>query len=243
MRADDERVGAFVDNELGPAEAEALARAAIDDPALARRIERQGRLRDHLAVAYDQRLVEPVPDRVLRLLERPAPRPVRALRAPWPSWTSLGLSAGGGFALAASIAAAIGMWNSAGSGYVAFSRTGTPLAAGALATALDRRLGGASDAVGHVQLVGSFKASDGRYCRLFNTHAQTDTVGLACKDAAGWAIAALAAGPRPETAPYRQAASSLPPAIVTALDQAGLSEPLSAEQERAARADGWRARR
>jgi hypothetical protein len=110
------------------------------------------------------------------------------------------------------------------------------LARGEIARALDRQL--ASAPAGAVAVQISFKAKDGRYCRSFSTSA---TAGLACREADGaWALQQLAAASAPGTTGMRQAASSLPPSVLAAIDSTMAGEALNAEQEKAARDAGWR---
>ncbi|RZI97718.1 MAG: hypothetical protein EOP39_27820 [Rubrivivax sp.] len=90
--------------------------------------------------------------------------------------------------------------------------------------------------LGAVAVQISFKAKDGRYCRSFSTNA---SAGLACREADGaWAlqqVASVSASGRG----MRQAASSLPPSVLAAVDAAMAGEALNAEQERMARDAGW----
>ena len=236
MTSDEDRIGAFVDDEMSPQEAEAFAREMAADPVLARQVDIQERLRSRLRGSHAAVLERPASDAVMRLLEPPRPVVV-PLRRPW---LRAAIPAGVGFALAASIAIAVGLSQGAGAGDVAVSRAGTLVARGGLAQALDQRLGTDSAAGARFQLVESFKAPDGRYCRIFRTPAQS--AGLACKDASGWTIASLASPAKREAGDYRQAASSLPRAVVAAMGDLGLSEPLSAQEEAGARAAGWAAR-
>jgi hypothetical protein len=229
-----ERIGAFVDDEMTPEEAEAFARAVADDPVLARQVDIQDRLRGKLRGSH---VVEtPAPDAIMRLLEEPRPVIV-SLRRPW---VRAAVPAGIGFALAASIAIAVGVSQFGGSGDVAVSKSGTLVAQGGLAKALDQRL--AIDAGDRFQLVESFKAADGRYCRIFRAQAPAGSAGLACKDASGWTIASLASPSKHETGDYRQAGSALPRAVVAAMDDLDLSLPLNAKEEADARAAGWAAK-
>jgi hypothetical protein len=234
MKLDEDRIGAFVDDELTSAEAEALANVAADDPALARRIRRQERLRSRLRGAYGALLDEPAPAHLVRLLAQEPP--VSAWRRPW---TRVLAPAGAGFALAASIAIVVGLWNGTGRADIALSKSGALAAKGTLAEALNHRLGTDADPTAGVQLVESFKAADGRYCRIFRSRAPIETTGLACKGSGGWAIASLASPARRPDRVYRQAGSGLPRGVVAAMDELGLSQPLTAEEEAAARAADW----
>ena len=193
--------------------------------------------RRRMAAAFDAVLDEPVPDRLKALLAEPAPAPqvvdlgaVRAQRRAMSSW-----AAWGGMAATLVLGTLIGtrLAPSADGGGSA-----QLVATGAVAQALDRQLASAPEAGAAVAVQLSFKARDGRYCRSFSTAA---VAGLACRDAGGaWAlqqVASVASGPG---GGMRQAASSLPPAVLNAVDGLIAGEALGPEQERAARDAGWR---
>lgn len=189
--------------------------------------------RQRMAAAFDDVLKEPVPDRLKALLAEPAPAPqvvdlgaARARRQGMNSW-----AAWGGMAATLVLGTVIGtrLAPSVGDGQDRL------VATGAIAQALDRQLASAPTGAVAVQL--SFKAKDGRWCRSFSTAA---AAGLACREPDGaWAlqqVAAVAAAP----SGMRQAASSLPPTVLAAVDAAMAGEALNAEQEKAARDKGWR---
>lgn len=189
--------------------------------------------RRRLSAAFDGVLDEPVPDRLKALLAEPAPAPqvvdlgaVRAQRRAMSSW-----AAWGGMAATLVLGTVIGtrLAPSVGDGQDRL------VATGAIAQALDRQLASAPAGAVAVQL--SFKAKDGRWCRSFSTAA---AAGLACREPDGaWAlqqVAAVTAAP----SGMRQAASSLPPTVLAAVDAAMAGEALNAEQEKAARDKGWR---
>lgn len=185
--------------------------------------------RRRMAAAFDDVLAEPVPARFKALLAEPAPQvvdlgAVRAQRRGMSSW-----AAWGGMAATLVLGTLIG---------TRLAPTGGDdrlLASGAIARALDTQLASAPGGAVAVQI--SFKARDGRWCRSFSTAAQA---GLACRETDGaWALRQVA----PATANgggMRQAASSLPPAVLAAIDEALAGEALNAEQEKAARDAGWR---
>ena len=189
--------------------------------------------RRRMATAFGGVLDEPVPDRLKALLAEPAPAPqvvdlgaVRAQRRAMSSW-----AAWGGMAATLVLGTLIGT-------RLAPSGTDGPdrlVATGAIARALDTQL--ASAPAGPVAVQISFKAKDGRWCRSFST---ADAAGLACREADGaWALrqgaAAGAAG-----GGMRQAASSLPPSVLAAVDEAMAGQALNAQQEKAARDAGWK---
>lgn len=185
--------------------------------------------RRRLSAAFDGVLDEPVPDRFKALLAEPAPQvvdlgAVRAQRRAMSSW-----AAWGGMAATLVLGTLIGTRLAPSGG------DDRLVARGEIARALDTQL--ASAPAGAVAVQISFKARDGRWCRSFSTAA---SAGLACREADGaWALQQLAAitasGPG-----MRQAASSLPPSVLAAVDTAMAGEALNADQEKAARDAGWR---
>ncbi|WP_156391602.1 MULTISPECIES: NepR family anti-sigma factor [unclassified Roseateles] len=182
--------------------------------------------RRRLAAAFDDVLNEPVPDRLKALLVEPvvdlgAVRAQRRSMSNWAAW--------GGMAATLVLGTLIGT-------RLAPSPGGDErlVASGAIATALEQQLASAPGGEVAVQL--SFKAKDGRWCRSFTTSA---VAGLACREADGaWALQQVATAGAAGGG-MRQAASSLPPAVLTAVDEAMAGEALNAEQERAVRDAGW----
>ncbi|RZL32099.1 MAG: hypothetical protein EOP35_20675 [Rubrivivax sp.] len=197
--------------------------------------------RQRLSAAFDGVLNEPVPDRLKALLAEPAPAPqvvelgaVRAQRRAMSSW-----AAWGGMAATLVLGTLIGtrLAPLSGSNGSNGSSGGDDrlVASGEIAKALDRQL--ASAPAGPVAVQVSFKARDGRFCRSFSTAA---SAGLACREADGaWALQQVATVAAP-TGGMRQAASSLPPGVLAAMDALMAGEALNAEQEKAARDAGWK---
>ena len=189
--------------------------------------------RRRLSAAFDGVLNEPVPDRFKALLAEPAPAPqvvdlgaVRAQRKAMSSW-----AAWGGMAATLVLGTLIGTRLAPPGG----DDTGRLVASGAIAKALDTQLASAPSGAVAVQI--SFKAKDGRFCRSFSTSA---SAGLACRDADGaWALQQVAAVSAVGGG-MRQAASSLPPSVLAAVDAAMAGEALNADQEKAARDAGWK---
>lgn len=193
--------------------------------------------RRRMAAAFDEVLQEPVPARLHALLAEPAPpaevvdlaarRAQRRGMASWAAW--------GGMAATLLLGTLIGMQLAPSNGALDGGRL---VASGAVAQALDRQLASAPEAGAAVAVHLSFKARDGRWCRSFST---TATAGLACREADGhWALQQLAALPAAPGTGLRQAASSLPPSVLAAVDELIAGEALNAGQERAARDAGWR---
>jgi len=193
--------------------------------------------RRRLAAAFDGVLVEPIPPRLSALLQEPvaataggtaqvvdlaSARTQRRSMNTWMAW--------GGMAASLVLGTVIG------TRLPTEARSdGRALARGPLAQALNTQL--ASAPPGDVAVPISFKAKDGRWCRSFTT---AQNAGLACRDADGaWALQVLAAA-TPTTGGLRQAATALPPAVLSAVDAAIAGEALNAEQEKSARDRGWR---
>jgi hypothetical protein len=186
--------------------------------------------RRRLSAAFDGVLNEPVPDRLKALLAEPAPQvvdlgAVRAQRRGMSNW-----AAWGGMAATLVLGTLIGTRLAPSSGV-----DDRLVASGAIAQALNQQL--ASTPGGAVAVQVSFKARDGRWCRSFSTSA---SAGLACREADGaWALQQVAAVSA-SGGGMRQAASSLPPSVLAAVDAAMAGEALNAEQEKAARDAGWK---
>lgn len=107
-----------------------------------------------------------------------------------------------------------------------------------LAAALDSQRSGTTSAKG-IQLLLSFQAADGRYCRLFRAgEASAMGEGLGCRSAQGWELIAWDAS-APETRDgYRTAgASALVDGAMSAL---GGSPAMTAADEAAVIATQWR---
>ena len=191
-------------------------------------------LRRRVSAAYDEVLREPVPDRLKRLLEAPAPvvdlAAERARRRgaanesrwTWAHWGGMAASLALGV-----VAGALFMQRGGSDGVVVAGST--------LTHALDAQL--ASDAPSSVAVQLSFLDREGRYCRTFTA---SSTAGLACRDGAQWNVVATAPASATSGGAMRQAASALPKAVLDAVDAKIAGSALDATQERAARDRGWR---
>ena len=243
---DDDTLQAYVDGQLDATQAARIDAALAQDELLARRVRQARALKERLHAAFDPVLDEPVPARLSALLQ-PRTTPAAPLtliegghragtvprRAPR-RWLMPGA------ALAASIALlAVGLWWRAGSELVRM-RNGEPYAAGVLGRALDEALASEPAAHAPVSIGLSFRAADGQVCRTFTVHTPPARTGLACHTARGWVLPVLEPSAPAESGELRQAASSLPPAVQSAVDARLRGEVFDAKQERAARAAGWR---
>lgn len=206
-----------------------------EDDELARRV----------SAAYDDVLREPVPGRLKKLVEKPAPvidlaaeRAKRAAakdgpRAAW-SWAHWG---GMAASLAVGVIAGAALMSRGGGESLVAESGGRMVAGRTLAQALDTQL--ASEANARVAVQVSFAAKDGRYCRTFSAES---LAGLACRDGAQWHVVTTAAAAQANAGGMRQAASPLPRAVLDAVDARIAGNALDATQERAARDRGWTAK-
>jgi len=241
---DDDTLQAYVDGELDATARARVDAALVQDDVLARRVRQARALRAQLRAAFDPVLDEPVPARLSALLQpRAVPtvapleggrgEPAARRRAPR-RWLLPGA------ALAASVALlAVGLWWHAGNELVRMCN-GEPYAAGVLGRALDQSLASEPDAHATVAIGLTFRAANGHICRSFTVRTPPARAGLACHAAAGWALPVLVPAAPPEGGELRQAASGLPPAVQAVIDARLRGEVFDAQQERAARAAGWR---
>lgn len=235
MSVDDDKLMAFADGELAPAERAEIEQALAQDPALRERLAAHRRLRAHLSQAYAGALDEPVPQRLRDIIESPQAQEANAeivqlaerRAATWSmrEWVVMAASLAAGLVLA---------FGAIGANPPMIAATNHGLAArGALAAALDRQL--AADESAAVRIGVSFRARDGAYCRTFDL-TRKDVSGLACRRGGGWSLdmtAAHAAGGE-----VRMAGAA--PEIMAAVDARIAGEPLDAAAEARARDAGWR---
>jgi hypothetical protein len=227
----DETIMAYVDGELGPAEAAALEAEIARDADLARRVASHRALRAAAAGAFAGVLDEPVPDRLLAaaLAEPEVARPRFGLtrRLALPAWA----------AMAASLVVGVMLGQGAAMLNRSLIATGAQglEARGELASALDRNL--AADP-GAVRLGVSFRDTERSYCRSFVVERDA-LAGVACREGGRWAVRMTAEAKPGETGGYRMAASAMPPTVLSAIDTMMVGEPLDRAGEEAARASGW----
>ena len=263
----DELLMAYVDGELDEAPAARVAMAVAADPALSARVAREQALRRRLQAALQPDLDAAVPARLLAALqadtsvaapaavEPPAPpSPVISLdaaraertrraeeAATAPTRTGWGWAQWGGMAaslLLGLVVARVAPWGGAGGeagDYLA--RPGQLLARGELAAALDKQLASAPPAVAAVSVQLSFVDQSGQLCR---TYTASGLAGLACRDGGDWALRMLVPAPTASGTVMRQAATALPPELLSAVDQRIAGNPLDADAERAALQRGWK---
>jgi hypothetical protein len=205
-----------------------VAAAVAADSALADEVERHRAVRQRLAAHFAPILDAPVPERLSALVGGGKTKVVdfttasqrRASRG-FPRWGWIV-----GPALVASLALAV------------FLPRGTPqgYADRELADALDQQLVATQASEAPTRVLLSFRNHTGQFCRAFSGSAQS---GIACKDSTGWRLQATAPGAAAEPGDYRMAGSPAAAIMAQAQDMAA-GPALTAEQEQAAKAKGWR---
>lgn len=237
MSFSDEILAAYVDGELDPAARAEIEEAARRDPSIGQRIDRHRDLRGRLQSAYAAELEEPVPDRLLAALRKPA----RAAAA-----RSSAAAAHRRYSLAAGVLIAAGLgffsWRHHHPASIE-SVNGALIARGALAAGLSDQLSGAGTSGAGTSGSGvriglSFVAKSGKYCRTF--FFSTDA-GLACRDSGQWEIRALTklAPSEGADARFRTAGSDIPANVLEAAEREMAGAPLDRAGEMAARGRNW----
>ena len=245
MTIDDQKLLAYADGELEEGERLEVERALAADPALADKLAGHRALGTRLWTAMQRELSDPVPE---RLLQTARTAPTRAadptsiatrrrhdVRHLLPRWSALAAS----FAFGALGAA---LWLGIANDSVLALQHGRLSARGELAAALTDQLAGSAKADARTQVGLSFKDNEGQYCRTFCIRDRAATAGLACRDAMGWAVEAVAplAMTDERNGGLRMATSSMPKEIVQAVEARIVGEALDTEAEERAQAEGWR---
>src|SRR5262245_26028644 len=252
MIISDEQLMAYVDGELDTVERAQVEQAMASDPDLARRVTRQQRLRKTLRATFDEVLREPVPERLLAAARNAPVAPsrvdgsvsdldqARMRKAPsrrwaWPEWGAIAASVAVGAVIAHLL------WRSPD--LAPFTvKDGRLVAQAELAQSLSTQLASTQSADAPNRLGVSFRSRAGEYCRTFVTRQGGGFAGLACRQRDDWALQALSrlepgSG---EAGTYTPAGSSLPVAVLQAVQEQIAGEPLDAAAEAAALKGGWR---
>jgi hypothetical protein len=228
----DEKFFAWLDGELGPAEAAEMEARVASDPQLKRLAGQHRALGSQLRSAFDPVAEAPVPERLhaalrpsAQVIDLSAARRARSMPA-LAQWT----------AMAATLAIGIFV------GTRIPQQTAAPVqveagrlyAAASLNQALDTEL--ASVPAGDVRIGLTYRDPAGEICRTFTAPAGS---GLACRNGSRWQMKGLFAAPEGQSSDYRMAAG-LDPNLAALVDSTMAGEPLDAAQERAAKAKGWK---
>jgi hypothetical protein len=247
MTIPNEMLMAYVDGELDPRSRAEVETALRTDPELAVRAAQYRDLRARLESAYAPELAEPVPERLLTVLRAGVNHEARARHDAAPArrkgWRSTGVRL---TSMAAAVLLAVGaglfIWRGSQSVMIR-AADGALVASGALARGLSDDLAGDSAPSSKVSVGLSFVAKSGDYCRTFSIAHGAEGSGLACHRNGEWRIAVLSqpqAVGQGEESQYRTAGSSLPPAVLSAVQAQISGDPLDRAAEIAARDRGWR---
>lgn len=240
---EDTQIHAYVDGEL---EAQLAARLEADsraDAALAARIDQQQQVRRLLRAQFDPVLEETVPPQLHAAVSRGLPSaeviPLASRRKPEPAkrpaWSP---REWGAIAATLLLGTMLGATFFGRSGYLPIeSENGALLARGDLDTSLSTQLSGTAPE-GTTQVGLSFRAADGTLCRTFGL--RDGSAGLACRRDGRWTVQLLdGGGTAPRSGEYRQAGSTISPALVSAIEALGAGEALTPEQEQQQLRAGW----
>jgi anti-sigma factor RsiW len=247
MNFNDQELMAYADGELDAQRRRAIEAALAADAALRARVAALRAQREQVAAAYAEVLDDPVPARLRALLERETQQQSAevvdlaaararsterraAPRLTWMQW--------GGMAATLVLGLLLGLqFAPRGDGDALLGERGGQLVAGgALAQVLSTQLASEPPAAPAVAVQLSFVDKGGRYCRTFSS---ARIAGLACRDATQWTVLVSTPAAGNATPAMRQAAASLPRAVLDAVDTRIEGNTLNAAQERDARAQNW----
>lgn len=233
-----EELAAFADGELSGADEARIAAAVEAEPELAARVAAHRALKQRLAGHFAPILEQPVPDRLSRLLaptetaretqtdgivDFAAAKARVEARRRLPAWSW------GGAAIAASLVAA-----------TLFVMRGEEApqeryAGVRLASALDTQLAASQPRDADARILLTFRNDAGEYCRAYS---ETDASGIACHDSNGWRLEAVGKGGAAQNTEFRMAGSESE--VLAAAQEMAVAGALSADEEAAARKNGWR---
>lgn len=248
---DRERLAAFVDGELSPEEAAAVVMHLADHPEDQAYVDGLLALNETLGQAYGDPMTEPTPQRIVEVL---ADAPAAAQEAegavvtPFrPRGRRRYVAWGGAGALAAGIAA-FALFTGAPPGENPYLASEELAARSPAAAALNELSAGETRIIGddvEIVVISSFRIEGRGVCREYEIVHQDGALhdhGLACpSEGEGWRVAAQAttALETPDEG-FTPASGLTGDRVSDFLDDAGAGLALSADEEDAARAAGWR---
>ena len=229
---EDEKFFAWLDGELGPAEAAEMKAKVAADRGLTRLAEQHRAFGDRLHAAFDPIAVEPAPDSMQaalsssgKVIDFAAAKRARGVPS-FSQWAAMAATLAFGMLIGTMIP------QRGDSPVVA--QGGKLYAAASLDRALDTQL--ASAPVGDVRIGLTFRDQAGEICRSFTQGASS---GLACRDGARWRLRGLFGVPEGRGSDYRMAAG-MDPNLAALVDPSLSGEPFDAAQEQASKARGWK---
>lgn len=228
----DDVLMAYVDGELSPGDRSAIERKLASDRRLQSALAQEQLLRSKIAETYDPALAEEVPERLVRLFDRPRPR---VLTFPRPNLASAGWRWQHLTAMAASLALALFLaLHLTTTDHPAEDEAGFRIA-GPTAEALDVQLASTQSPTAPVQIGVSFIGPGGEPCRTFEV---SEGAGLACRSGSEWKLRLFTSGTASAGAEYQRAASASAK-VMGRVQELITGEPMDARQERQARDAGW----
>lgn len=238
----DERLIAYLDNELSADERALFEADMAKDEWLASEVAKHRGLAARIASAYSPVLSEPAPSRLKMIAAAANDRGRRRFSGAgqWIAMAAclvLGLSVGVVYWPLQEI---IQPAAPAPDGPLALGKGGVLTAQGGLEKALNSQL---SAQAGPISISLTFKGRNGRYCRTFQS-IPDHLAGVACREADNHWVAQTTARflPTAPTADYKTAGSDIPPVILASVEALKAEDPLDAAAERAARDGGWKPR-
>jgi hypothetical protein len=236
MKFSGETLMAYTDGELDAPTCREIEAAISGDPDVARQISRQRALQSSLRVTFEPVLHDAVPQRLIDAARRTENAPnTQSLKAVH-TWR---------LPVAAAVVALLGglllgRLSAATSKPLFTTIEGRMLAQGTLGDALSKQPGGTEPLQSEIVIGLSYLAKSGVYCRTFTVRQSESIAGVACRDAQGWQIQAMAqTGPKSPLAQYRMAGTLVPPLILGTVESTMDGSPLDAEAETAARGRDW----
>lgn len=228
---EDEKLFAWLDGELGPAEAAEMQAKIASNPGLAQLAQQHRAFSARLKDAFDPIAMAPVPEQFQAELRRPAEvvdfaSAKRARRMPSVTqWMSIAASLAVGIFVGTMVPREVN---------APLQMEGGNIVAGAeLNQALNTEL--ASAPAGKVRIAVTFRDHSGQICRSFTAQASS---GLACRSNGRWQLKGLFAAPEGQASEYRMAAG-MDPNLAALVDSTIEGETFNAAEERAALRRHW----
>ena len=229
---DDEKFFAWLDGELGPAEAAEMEARVAADPELKRLADQHRALGSQLRSAFNPIADAPVPQTLqaalrptAQLIDFRAAKRARSMPAV-AQWTAM--------AATLAIGIFIGTRVPQESSAPVQAEAGKLYAAASINRALDTEL--ASAPKGDVRIGITYRDSAGEICRTFTAPAGS---GLACRNSGRWQMKGLFAAPEGQGSDYRMAAG-MDPNLAALVDSTIAGEAFDEAAEKAAKANGWK---
>ena len=229
---EDEKFFAWLDGELGPAEAAEMEAKVATDPELKRLADQHRALGTQIRSAFDPVAEAPVPERLqaalhptAQVIDFAAAKRARSMPA-LAQWAAMAATLAIGIFVGTRVPQ-----ETAGPVQV---EAGKLYAAASLNQALDTEL--ASAPTGDVRIGVSYRDSAGAICRTFVAPAGS---GLACRNSGRWQMKGLFAAPEGQGSDYRMAAG-MDPNLAALVDSTMAGAPFDAAEEKAAKDKGWK---